>query len=473
MAEPRQPLTVCTYGFNVPCRRFLITANVTRDRRLPVVDEFYLRLLKLCDRVPVRRVGSYFGFSEAETEIVTADLVGRGLIEVDGDTATLHPSAIELFQAAEDGLPRITEIEPWVEHVWFDLVSRNIMTPDRTRTSKNLAEIRPDSMAREMPAAFAQSAFESNFTEYLRNVRRIPDPERLGLYSISAVEAGRFGYVVVKGREDLLLEPEPKIVPHLLEVEVSNVAKFRPLSDALWDSYRSFTGPTPSAAAVSDYTRLTGDESIERGYSDHGFFDIAHWIDSQGGTGDPNRQPLIGATYIERNIDFFIKMLEDRALVSLKPERPRDLELLWFRPTGTGWGASPDLHTAISGVKGAIRRTLSRFWRVRTVLVVPQVSRTENNRRFEALFDGACVANAGYLSPAVEVLLLRGIGAVVTVCVRVSDAIFIPVGFSILGAAAITSLEKSLRLEAVESFNELWRHPVEVDDELAAETSLT
>jgi hypothetical protein len=52
-----KPLTVSTYGFNVPCRRFLITANITRDKRFPVVDEFVLRVLKLCERVPVKRLG--------------------------------------------------------------------------------------------------------------------------------------------------------------------------------------------------------------------------------------------------------------------------------------------------------------------------------------------------------------------------------------------------------------------------------
>jgi hypothetical protein len=62
-----KPLTVSTYGFNVPCRRFLITANITRDKRFPVVDEFVLRVLKLCERVPVKRLGAYFGFSKAET----------------------------------------------------------------------------------------------------------------------------------------------------------------------------------------------------------------------------------------------------------------------------------------------------------------------------------------------------------------------------------------------------------------------
>jgi len=59
---------------------------------MPVVDEFYLRALKLFDRVSVRKLGAYFGFSEAETEIVTADLATRGFIEVEGDTVALHPS---------------------------------------------------------------------------------------------------------------------------------------------------------------------------------------------------------------------------------------------------------------------------------------------------------------------------------------------------------------------------------------------
>src|SRR5262249_7650743 len=150
-----------------------------------------------------------------------------------------------------------------------------------------------------------------------RNVRRIPDPERLGLYSISAVEVGRFGFVVIKGRDDLLLEPEPKIEPHLLEVDVDNVARFRPLSDALWDSYRRFTSPTPSAAALADYARLTHDDSVERGHDQNGYFDIAQWIDRQGGTGDLDRQPVVGATYIDRNFEFFTKMLEAQALPRL------------------------------------------------------------------------------------------------------------------------------------------------------------
>jgi hypothetical protein len=466
MADTRKPLTVCTYGFNVPCRRFLITANISRDKRLPVVDEFFLRALKLCERVPVRRLGRYFGFSEAETEIVTADLVARGLIDVQGDTAALHPSAQELFRVGEDGLPRIMEIETWVEHVWFDLVSRNIMPADRTRTSKNLADIKPDEVAREMPASFAKSAFEQNFAEYLRNVRRISDPGSIGLYSISGVESGRFGFVVVKGREDPLLDPQPKLEPHLLEVEIGSIARFRPLSDAILDRYRGFSGPEPSAAALSDYVRLTGDETVTRGHSDGGYFDIASWIDRQGAAGNPDRQPIVGATYIERNIEFFVRMLEAKGLSHQERDKPRNLELVWWRPAGTSWGASPDLDASISSIKGSVRHA-SRSWRVRSTLVVTQASRHENNKRFERIFDQACIAPAGYLSPAVEVVLLKGAGAIVTVCVRLSAVTFVPVGFVIVDIPTINALEKVLRLNDGHEFHQLWRHAIREDEEVA------
>jgi hypothetical protein len=164
-------------------------------------------------------------------------------------------------------------------------------------------------------------------------------------------------------------------------------------------------------------------------------------------------------------MEFFTKMLEARALTRFAGSKPRDVDLLWFRPAGTGWGTTPDLYASISSIRGALRRTLSRYWRIRSVLVIPQVSRTENNRRFERLFDQACIASAGYLSPAVEVLLLRGIGAMVTVCVRTTETIFVPVGFSIIDPTAVAALEKALRLDTVDEFKSLWRRTIEEDEE--------
>jgi hypothetical protein len=61
--------------------------------------------------------------------------------------------------------------------------------------------------------------------------RRINNPERFGLYSVSDVAPERFGSVVLKGREELVFDPQPHLRPHLLEVE-ENILRYRPLTTA-------------------------------------------------------------------------------------------------------------------------------------------------------------------------------------------------------------------------------------------------
>jgi hypothetical protein len=460
MTTSREPMTVQTYGFNVPCRRFVITTNVTREKRLPVVDEFYLRALMICDRISVRRLGSYFGFSETEIEMVTADLVAAGLVEVQGDAVALHPSARQMFKVAEGNVARITEIETWVEHVWFDLVSRNMMTPERTRSSRNLIEIASANMARDMPSTFARKAFEQNFADYMRNVRRLPNADSISLYSISDVEPGRFGYVVVKGRQDLLLEPAAKLQPYLLEVDASDTPRYRPLSDALWDSYNGLTSPRPSGAALVEFERLTGDQTVSKSHLGKAHFDVVEWYDRQLAVAERDRQPIVGATYLDRNMRFFLHALEQMP----RPLSSRPIELTWLRPVGTTWGATPDLEAAITNIRGAIRRH-SRSLRIRTRLYAPH-ARGENNMRFERTFDAGYQLSAGILNPAVEVLLISGMCAAVTVQMGITDEISVPIGFVMFGPKRIAALESRLKVELAKDTSALWeRDDATTEDE--------
>ncbi|MDU0959188.1 MAG: hypothetical protein E7A86_29100, partial [Bradyrhizobium sp.] len=120
-------ILVDTTGFRIPCRRFSFVLNVSRDRRLPVVDEFVLRLLKMFDRIPVQRLRRFFGFSVREMEVVLKDLGARGHILLDGDLVSLDPAAEELFSSSSDGMPRIVSIETWNETVSFDMVASTIL----------------------------------------------------------------------------------------------------------------------------------------------------------------------------------------------------------------------------------------------------------------------------------------------------------------------------------------------------------
>jgi hypothetical protein len=441
-SEAREPVAVCTYGFNVPCRRFLIRANVSRDRRMPVVDEFILRALKLCERVPVRRLAAFFGFNEPETEAVLADMTAADLVVLDGDVAALHPSAYDLFRGEANDAPQVVEVDGWVDRLWFDLVSRNMIASDRARPARHLIDIRPDDMARDLPIAYARKAFEENFAEYLRKVRRLSNPDRFALYSVSEVIPERFGSVVLRGNEDLVFDPNPSLKPNLLEIETDELAKYRPLANALNDAYRRLTRASPSAAGLAEFSRLVSDTSVTEAYGGTARFDLAQWLSINSANTNAERQALIGASYINRNIDFFTKLIDrsPKQEAALQIGR-KEIEILWFRPGGSAWGCSPELQEAIVALKVALRRKYGKIG-VRTKLISP---RRDSPRRFDRVFDEGYIAPAGYLSPSIEVVYIPGAGTMVLVSVALSETVSAFVGYVATDAASIARIEQMLR----------------------------
>ena len=135
-----QEMSVRPFGFNVPCRQFVIEAQVTRDKRMPMVDEFALRVLRTCGVISISRLTAFFGFSKIEMEIVLADLQARSLVILDADDVSLHPSANEMFRTVGSGPPTIIEVEGWVNRLWFDLVSRSMIAAPNLRNVRNLME---------------------------------------------------------------------------------------------------------------------------------------------------------------------------------------------------------------------------------------------------------------------------------------------------------------------------------------------
>jgi hypothetical protein len=78
-------IEVNTFGFNLPCRQFLISAERTRERKLPMVDEFVLRVLHTVGRISPPRLARFFGFEGRDMGIVIAELVERNLVVFEGD----------------------------------------------------------------------------------------------------------------------------------------------------------------------------------------------------------------------------------------------------------------------------------------------------------------------------------------------------------------------------------------------------
>lgn len=447
-----------SYGYSVPCRRFTVFANVTRDQGLPMVDEFILRLLRLFERLPAQRLGDYLGFSSIELEATLSDLVARGLVIVGDNYLELHPNTDPMFQVATvDGAPQMTAIEEWVEGVWFDLVSRNMMRPERSRSTAHLLSVKVDKIALDMPAAYASKAFEENFVDYVRNIRRVRNPDRLGLYSVSGVEPGRFGYVALRAHDELTLDPEPRLNRVLPDFTVDQYTRFRPLMEALYASSNDLRQQPATKAGWADFARLTGLKPFQDYIRADRWLDIHAWLSLCRKTNQVSDFTLlVGAPYLDRNVATFALALERVLTMRRSADIPNHLEIIWLRPGGTAWGRTLDLPDAIQAIENSVRPFRPKAGKAVTKLVTPADLALDLHRGFTRIFDFGLPKSQQGLNSAIEIVLVRGIGAMVGVRAAVSSTTTISICAITTSLRAVRSIDSILHLSIDNLLPPLW-----------------
>ena len=266
---------------------------------------------------------------------------------------------------------------------------------------------------------------------------------------------------------DLQLDPQPRLVPRLLRVEIEDVARFRPLHDAMHDAVRRLTHPDPSQAGLTDFRRLTGDTTVQAHHDGAGRFQIAAWLATQAAL-QPARRAAFGASTLPRNSAALLQLIERQAAARRKAiGTAKQLQLFWFRPVGTAWGATTDLQRTLGEIVGRVKQELSPKTQVRSVIVAPASARNETKKRFRRLFERGLGSPAGHLSGGIEVLYLRGVVALVLTQVALSSSVDIPVGFVFSGEPDLQRLEHALKLGSLATdHEEMWRRePVELAQE--------
>ena len=419
-----EPTQVSSFGFNVPCREFIIAAQVTRDKRMPLVDEFALRALDLCESVSVSRLARFFGFSQTEIEIVLADLQTRTLITLEGNEVSLHSTGKELFRTSGDGPPVITDVESFPARIWFDLISKNMIRSRGLHNVKNLIGLTPSLARADIPESFAREAFHDNFRDYLRLIRRIKNPEAWGLYAISDVAPGRFSYAQISGKQVLVLGGQPKLETTLIETETDRPQKLRLLTDAMSHALGSLGDPEPTAVARSEYARLTYSTYIDDSTNAEGFVDLNAWLKRENAS-DPEVASFVGSLCLERNRKSLTSLIARKSESNQSPEA---WDLFWFRPGGTIWGLTEDLQTTVGELKAMSRRTPSGEGGLVATLIAPASVSSDSVKRFDRIFDRGLGARAGRGSVSVEVLLIRGVCAAVSILVPLAKGVNVWIG---------------------------------------------
>jgi hypothetical protein len=222
-------------------------------------------------------------------------------------------------------------------------------------------------------------------------------------------------------------------------------------------AYDELTHPEPSAAARVEYSKLTNSTSLEVAMLTNGCMDLLRWRQAELEACPAGVAPLIGASYLERNRQLCRGLIEQRTSAPEHNAPGLTPDLFWFRPAGSSWGASDDLRTTLAELRATARSYSATRALPRTTLVVPAIERASHPKRFNRIFDHGILAPPGYLPPAVEVTLIRGVIAVVLVWIPLSDSCGVWIGRATNRVEDLANIEDRLQLEGLErQSTKLW-----------------
>jgi len=433
-----------TFGFNLPCKQFVIAAERTRERRLPMVDEFILRILHTVKSISAGRLARFFGFEGRDLGIAISDLESRGLVTVEGENLRLHASAEELFRTSDGSVPTITVAEPMHADVWFDLITKHMVSG---RGFRNVQHLVPLPARQTLDEGEARAAFHANFRDYLRIARNDKNADQWNLYSILDVHPGRFSYVQIGGSEVLTLEPSPKLEQRLQLDEVDRTGRSRKLTEAMTSELRTRDDVAPTGSATHEFTRIFGRNVLSAWTLSNGYFDLPNWYSNALVSGADTTVPIVGYPYVERNRKTIATLL---ASAKLRPANEDRWELTWLRPGGFRWGATEDVPATLESLRSTIR-ALAKGGVLSSVLVSPAAVRAKDAFVFQRMFDRGLHAPAGKTSPAMEVLAVADSLAVVTVMTALSGSVSVPVGYATIDPELVQRAFEVTRVHHLQS----------------------
>lgn len=446
MIGAREYLEIDAVDFQIACRRYTIHATITRDRQLPVVDEFVLRLLAILDRMPLSRMRAWFGFTTGEMQTVLVDMSQRGHVEFEGDDVMLAPAGRDLFKSSGgESAPQVVEVAPLIADVWFDLVSRSIVPRSTARSAEYLVKMTENPTARELPEDFAKKAFEENFRDYVRRIRRLPDADSVNLYSISGVEGGAYGYQVLEA--GLVLDMDRQSIRPTFGQAAESASGFQKLAVAAGDAWRFTSAPDLTAASAAEFERITGESRLAPLLAQPEEIDAwttALVLREELGAGF---QPTVGATYLQRNRTQLIQAVHASKM-------PLPKEVVWARPNGSTWGRTTQVGEALIELRNALATRESPD--VETALIMPRSTPKHLRMTHKKLFSRGRLSPQGHLPPNLEVLLVPGVAALVNVHVPMGRHA-VPIGGLLTETRRLARLTERLRPGRAEGWEEIWQ----------------
>ncbi|MBA3038804.1 MAG: hypothetical protein FP819_03665 [Rhizobiaceae bacterium] len=406
----------------LPCRRFDIDHKVAVLGRVSLTTEFLLRLIKSADGISEEQAAAFFGFDQRDMAFVVSEAANLGYIERRDGRLWLTIEGSALFREGSSQ-PEIFEVEKRRLTVGFDLLS---LSPQAPRFLEQFELRLPE--LEIVDQGLAANATESIPEAFRRNYLEVGGRDRSGatkraLYSIDEVTPEtRFSSpvrIVLKSAASAPAVGEPGLDEWRPDYERDDRQAIVQAVALFVDSLKTSRRPDDQVAYdlliqfapefLKDFTRRDG-LATERYYRE-----------AVGRTGDLRSDrptvPLVGSLFTRDNL----KRVFEALSYGIKAGNFVPSCAIWTVPNVAHWGATrvlPDVlqqfRRQLAGDEG---RSVSCY----------SMHNGRPGFHLTKAFDHSYVAERAAFPPPLEILLVPGIFAAVSVNVPVGLSVGHPV----------------------------------------------
>lgn len=334
--------------FALPIETYRVDAFITSDERLPVVTEYVLRLLRICEKISLCGLRDYFGFTDAEALAVVESLERQGLVQVTDDYLGLSGFAIERFEQSSEDYPRFTKVEERRDNVTFDLVSFSpLQYKNHTMLTDNWIRLNASEESIGNSLELAKRAYFKRFPEIVRMNEDLKK-KAIDLYSVEDIQTKKRGYLAIPVNFSL---NEQGQVERKADSAFENGAS-RELVDAFHESVSNFI-PVSQKADLShldifmDFFDLTWMSAYITGKL-FNFRKFAADVQTGAISMPKGTSPLFGNIYLTENAQSIAQKIKSRR----KEAKYNKLHssIAWLVPDDPLWGRGDALQTAIGRI---------------------------------------------------------------------------------------------------------------------------
>jgi hypothetical protein len=397
-------LDFCEITFAVPAQQFGITCSLSTEEALPVVTEFALRVVHVCEAMTPKQLEEYFGFGQAEIAAVVHTLLSERLVAWVEDSLELTPYARARFIDSPDGIPRFFKIKDFSADLVFDLMSfvPSQGTKDRVNRVGTLMELAPKDVQRESRTKVeAERSFQEHF-------HRVYSGRRAEIYKISDVEAGERFYIALSCRFSIDVKDGTEVRRVLSDPSFDNRLE---ISSAI-SKVLSAVDPSenPDLGEFEEYFSgsLIGQYLTGNSFDLAGYVRDVHLKPQTRYTGDTI--PIIGSLHLESNRTLLLSKLKN-------DEDSGPGSAYWLAPQNRYWSRSRFVNGLVRVITGFLKKgntgpdgvnDQANKSLMKVLIQAPRMDDREVANVYENTFPSLFITTTSIMSGRVELLLYPG-----------------------------------------------------------------